>query len=432
MPRGRGGGRLFLVYSGRARVVAVKDGQEYTVGLLTRGQGVGEQALLNNTRRDFTVRAASDLVVLRLEKKDFAELLGRHLELRQYFDKYLSETAILQFIKLCTALTPLSPDEIRTLLDAMKSQEFPADATIIREGDPGDAMYILREGTARVIKESANGQVLARLQTGAVFGELALLTGGNRAASVVTDTDTSVFRLDKRDFERIVTESPKFKAALVEVASGYSDVALDAGEDEALPPAYIAAAELPNAPPGEFDEYEPSRARRYPALMQLSETDCGAACMAMILRYYGKHVSINRLRDVVNVSRDGATLYSVAEGAERLGFHTRGVRAGYDALLKANLPAIAHWEGFHYIVLYEARPDYVIVADPAIGKRKLSRAEFEKGWTGYLLLLTPTARIEGVEESKSTIGRFLPLIRPYYRLLVEIFLVSSLHKAPSR
>jgi ATP-binding cassette subfamily B protein len=144
----------------------------------------------------------------------------------------------------------------------------------------------------------------------------------------------------------------------------------------------------------------------------------------MILRYYGKHVSINRLRDLANVSREGATLYSVGEAAETLGFHSRGIRAAFEHLDKVELPAIAHWEGFHYIVLYEVTPTRVVVADPAIGLRKLTREQFEKGWTGYLLLLTPTAKIEKVEESKTTFGRFLPLLKPYRALLFEIFLAS--------
>lgn len=412
---------FYLIYSGRARVIAEKEGQEITVGLLTRGQGFGEKALLTDSRRDYTVRAASDLVAIRLAKQDFRQLLMKHVELREYFEKYLTDNSILNFVKLCTSLTPLSPDEIKRLLDAMETYRFDKDNFIINEGDAGDAMYILREGSAKVVKPSEDGKVLAHLKPGAVFGELALLTGEKRAASVIASESASVFRLGKKDFDQIIETSPKFKTALVEVASGYSKIAITE-EDENSLPTYIAE-DLPQAP-NQLNGYKPKRARKYPALMQLSETDCGAACTAMILRYYGKHVSINRLRDLVNVSRDGATLYSVAEGAERLGFHTRGIRANYENLIKANLPAIAHWEGFHYIVLYEATATRVVVADPARGLIKMSREEFEKGWTGYLLLLTPTEKIEDVEESRTTFGRFLPMLKPYKRLLAEIFLAS--------
>jgi ATP-binding cassette subfamily B protein len=415
---------FYIVYSGRARVIAVNaTGEEVTVGTLSRGLSFGEQGLLTRGPRRFTVRAASDLALLRLNKTDFDALLEGHPNLRDYFDKYISDISIRNFLKLCTVFAPLAPQEIRNLLNSMQVKEYAPGEAIIREGESGDAFYILRSGSAEVIKESDGRKVLNRLKAGDSFGELALLTGQTRAASIITKEPSSVFRLEKGEFERIVAASPKFKDAIVSVASGYSRASLHLDE-EIAEPAPSSTEELPPAPEPEEPVYQPRRARRYPALLQLSETDCGAACLSMILRYYGKHVSINRLRDLANVSREGATLHSVAEAAETLGFHTRGIRASYEHLLKAELPAIAHWEGFHYIVLYEATPERVVVADPAIGLRKLSREEFEKGWTGYLLLMTPTAKIENVEESKTTFGRFLPLLKPYRALLFEIFVAS--------
>ncbi len=416
---------FYVVYSGRARVIAVNGaGEEVTVGTLSRGNSFGEQGLLTKEPRRFTVRAASDLALLRLNKKDFDSLLEGHPSLRDYFDNYISDISIRNFLKLCTVFAPLAPQEIRNLLSSLHVKEYAPGEAIIREGESGDAFYILRSGSAEVIKESDGGRVLNRLKAGDSFGELALLTGQARAATIITKESASVFRLEKSEFERIVAASPKFKDAIVSVASGYSRASLRVDENIAEA-ATASTEELPPAPAStEEPVYQPRRARRYPALLQLSETDCGAACLSMILRYYGKHVSINRLRDLANVSREGATLYSISEAAETLGFHTRGIRASYEHLLKAELPAIAHWQGFHYIVLYEATPDRVVVADPAIGLRKLSREEFEKGWTGYLLLMTPTARIENVEESRTTFGRFLPLLKPYRALLFEIFVAS--------
>ncbi|MGH9941041.1 MAG: peptidase domain-containing ABC transporter [Pyrinomonadaceae bacterium] len=424
---------FFIVYSGRARVVAENDaGEDVTVGILTRGNSFGEQGLLTDSQRHYTVRAAGDLALLRLGRADFERLLKAYPELREYFEKYISETSIRNFLKLSTVLSPLSPAEIRDLLGSMQVREFAADEAIVREGEAGDAFYVLRSGSAKVVKNGRNGgRIVNQLKAGDTFGELALLLGQPRAASVITQEASSVFRLERDDFERIIAASPKVKDALVNIASKYSEVELrQAGNEESAtaPPAAVTD-ELPLAPPPPDEVYRPRRrrrARRFPALLQLSETDCGAACLAMILRYYKKHVSLNRLRDVVNVSREGASLYSVAEGAETLGFHARGIRAAYEHLLKVDLPAIAHWEGYHYIVLYEARPDGVVVADPAVGLRRLSREAFEKGWTGYLLLLTPMPKLEGVEESKTTFGRFLPLLRPYRWLLFEIFVASLL------
>src|SRR5262245_24271494 len=416
---------FYVDYSGRARVIGANAaGEEVTVGMLSRGNSFGEQGLLTRSPRRFTVRAASDLVLLRLATRDFDQLVSEHPDLREYFDKYISDISIRNFLKLCTVFAPLSPQEIRDLLRAMDVRNYAVNETIIREGEAGDAFYLLRSGSARVIKESNGHKVMNVLKAGDSFGELALLTNQPRAATIVTDEPSSAFCLKKTEFDRIVAASPRFKDAIISVASGYSSMAVR--EAEVAAGVAIDTEELPEAPPPVEPVYHPRRARRYPALLQLSETDCAAACLSMILRYYRKHVSINRLRDLANVSREGASMYTIAEAAETLGFQTRGIRASYEHLEKVELPAIAHWEGFHYTVLYEITPNCVVIADPAIGLCKLSREEFEKAWSGYLLLFTPTAKIEEVEESRTSFGRFLPLLKPYYRLLFEIFLASVL------
>jgi len=408
---------FFIVYSGRARVIAIdKTGQEVTVGNLSRGDSFGEQGLLTTSQRNYTIRASSDLAALRLAKIDFDELLERQITVREYFDKYISEISIRNFLKLSTALAPLSPQEIRNVLGSLEVIDYKPDTAIIREGEAGDALYILRTGAAQVIKDSNGGQVVNQIMAGDLFGELALLTGQPRAASIITTEPSSVFRLSKRDFDRIITASPKFKDAVVSIASGYGATAVRPRNVIPAPPEKTSLSET----------YKPHRARNYPSLLQLSETDCGAACLAMVLRFYGKRVSINKLRDLTNVNRDGSSLYSIAEAAECLGFESRGLKTSYDRLTKLELPAIAHWQGFHFVVLYEVTRDRVTLADPAIGLRKISRTEFEKHWTGYLLLLTPTAKIEQVEESRSKSGRFFSLLKPYRRVLAEIFLASLL------
>lgn len=410
---------FFIVYSGRARVIAIdQSNQEATVGTLTRGDCFGEQGLLTNSRRNYTIRASSDLVTLRLAKVDFDELLERHTKVREYFDRYIFEISIRNFLKLSTAFAPLSPQEIRNLLGSLELINYEPNKAIIREGEAGDALFILRTGGARVIKESNGSKVLNQLKAGDSFGELALLTGQPRATTVITSEPSSVFRLSKREFDRIITASPKFKDAIVSMASGYSATGLAKQQSTTTP--------VPLEPEPARQVYKPHRARTFPSVLQLSETDCGAACLSMILRSFGKHVSINKLRDLANVSRDGSSLYSIAEAAERLGFESRGLKTSYDRLTKLELPAIGHWQGFHFVVIYEVKPDRVTLADPAIGLRKLSREEFEKNWTGYLLVLRPTAKIEEIEESKSKSNRFLPLLKPYGRLLAEIFLASLL------
>ncbi|MCX7596277.1 MAG: cysteine peptidase family C39 domain-containing protein, partial [Fischerella sp.] len=166
--------------------------------------------------------------------------------------------------------------------------------------------------------------------------------------------------------------------------------------------------------------------RHYPFYAQQSASDCGAACLVMIGNYWGKRFSVNRLRDMTNVSRSGASLRAIATAAESLGFATRPVRASFDKLAEQPLPAIAHWEGKHFIVVYEITKKHVIVGDPAIGQRTLTPKEFQKGWTGYALLLQPTALLKDAKEENVGFWKFFELVKPHYWVLLEVFIASVL------
>ncbi|WP_442948488.1 peptidase domain-containing ABC transporter [Nostoc sp.] len=164
--------------------------------------------------------------------------------------------------------------------------------------------------------------------------------------------------------------------------------------------------------------------KSYPFYAQQSAADCGSACLVMIGNYWDKHFSINRLRDMTNVSRNGASLKAMAATAENLGFATRPVKATLEKLAEQPLPAIAHWEGKHFIVVYEITKKRVIVCDPALGQRSLTKAEFQASWSGYALLLQPTALLKDTKNESRTFWKFFELIKPHYRTLFEIFIAS--------
>ncbi|MGH1395362.1 MAG: ABC transporter transmembrane domain-containing protein [Trichormus sp.] len=166
--------------------------------------------------------------------------------------------------------------------------------------------------------------------------------------------------------------------------------------------------------------------KRYPLFEQQSAADCGAACLVMVSRYWGKNLSVNPIRDLANVSRNGASLKGLTTAAETIGFTTRPVKASLDKLAQQTLPAIAHWENKHYIVVYEITKKHVIVCDPAIGQRKLTLADFKAGWTGYALLLQPTTQLQEAQETSTPFWQMLELVRPHSRVLLEVFGASVL------
>lgn len=164
--------------------------------------------------------------------------------------------------------------------------------------------------------------------------------------------------------------------------------------------------------------------RRYPFFAQHSASDCGAACLVMVSRYWGKRFSVNRLRDIANVDRNGASLRGLLTAAESLGFTTRPVKANLHQLAKQKLPAIVHWEGNHYIVVYQITSKYVIVADPGIGQRTLSHSEFKANWTGYTLLLQPTVWLKDTKETSTPFWQFFELMKPHSLVMLEVFIAS--------
>lgn len=166
--------------------------------------------------------------------------------------------------------------------------------------------------------------------------------------------------------------------------------------------------------------------KQYPFYAQQSASDCGAACLVMIGSYWGKHFSVNRLRDMTNVNRSGASLRAISTAAESLGFLTRPIHASFAKLAEQPLPAIAHWEGKHFVVVYEINKKRVIIGDPAIGQRTLTYQEFQISWTGYALLLEPTVLLKDAKDESASFWKFFELLKPHYRILVEVFIASVL------
>ena len=166
--------------------------------------------------------------------------------------------------------------------------------------------------------------------------------------------------------------------------------------------------------------------QRYPFIQQQSSSDCGIACLAMISQYWGKYLSINSLRNISDVGRSGVSLKNLTLTSERLGYQARPVRASLNRLETEKNPWIAHWQGDHYIVVYKVRRHQVVIADPAEGRKTLSRQAFLTGWTGYALLLEPTDQFHELQEQKRSLGRFAGVIWPHRFLGLQIILLSLL------
>jgi CRP-like cAMP-binding protein len=106
----------------------------------------------------------------------------------------------------------LSKRHLRKIAGLTKTLEYDAGDTVIEEGDPGDAFFVTVAGQAKVL---ARGKTVHRLIPGDHFGEISLLDGGPRSASVVAETPLSVLRLTRASFLRLVKEDADLARALL-------------------------------------------------------------------------------------------------------------------------------------------------------------------------------------------------------------------------
>ena len=169
---------------------------------------------------------------------------------------------------------------------------------------------------------------------------------------------------------------------------------------------------------------------KYQLVRQHSEEDCGAACLASIAKYYGRNFTLNHSREAVGTGQLGTTLLGLRRGTEALGFNARSVIASLEIFKRINevpLPAIIHWKGYHWVILYGRRGKKYIVADPAVGIRYLSKQELMQGWVDFVMLLLepdPTRFFAQSDDELSGIGQFLMRLLPYKATLLEALLCA--------
>lgn len=129
--------------------------------------------------------------------------------------------------------------------------------------------------------------------------------------------------------------------------------------------------------------------RRVPELLQMNTVECGAACLAMILGYYGRKTTIAEIRDNIGIGRDGLSTLRIVQTARRYGLKVRTVSLQVNDFRHVSLPAIVHWQFNHFLVVEHWSPSAVQVVDPASGRRRLSAEEFDAGFTGIVVMLEP-------------------------------------------
>lgn len=132
-----------------------------------------------------------------------------------------------------------------------------------------------------------------------------------------------------------------------------------------------------------------SRRESVPYVAQMSATECGIACLTMVLKYYDCDVSLSDVRKHFDLGRDGVNILHLSQVARHYGLRTKAYSGEPKSLQQLPEPYIVHWKFHHYLVVEEWTDDFIYAVDPAQGRVRFTHEEFSQGFTGVVLALVP-------------------------------------------
>ncbi len=143
---------------------------------------------------------------------------------------------------------------------------------------------------------------------------------------------------------------------------------------------------------------------KVPVIMQLEALECGAASLAMVMAYYEKWIPLEQVRADCGVSRDGSNAKNVYLAAQSYGFQVEAFRRSPEVMReKGTFPCIIHWDFNHFVVLNGFQGKTACINDPARGFVKVSEEEFDKSFTGIVIVPTPGPDFKPEGKRKSTV-----------------------------
>lgn len=168
---------------------------------------------------------------------------------------------------------------------------------------------------------------------------------------------------------------------------------------------------------------------KVPVIMQMEALECGAACLAMILAYYGKWLALEQVRADCGVSRDGSSARNMIRAARSYCLDAAGYRMEIDDVKKCAFPVILHWNFNHFVVLCGFRKGKAILNDPARGRVAVGMEEFDRAFTGIVLCFETTEEFETGGKPASVLGFARKRLHGSGKLIVFVMLWSLIGAA---
>jgi ATP-binding cassette subfamily B protein len=412
---------LYVVKSGSVRVFSEEHGKEVSTGVKKAGEVFGDIAMLRDAHHELSARASLKTELWFIPRTAIEPVVASNPVARDFVTSYVAISSAGGLVaRLFDLRGKVSKDELEEFVRSVGVKRVAAGKEILKQDGRDDRrLYVLRQGQVRLVyHDGADELVLATLQPGETFGEKACLMRQEQMVSAVAATNATLLVIPEKTAHFILERNAGLREVL-EDRIRFVERELQRQKKLAERRKRPLRLDLQSEP--EFGE---KLIKRFALVEQAEEMDCGAACLAMLCRHHGIQVTLGKLRELANVTTQGATLDSLARAGESLGFSSRGVQCTFDALQGFELPFIVHWEGYHYVIVYGVSPNNVWLADPAVGFKKLTVEQFERGWSGTCLVFTPSADMGVREVARSPWIRFVGYLRPYRSILFHLFLAT--------
>jgi len=214
---GDDGDSIFFVSDGAVEVVGRgSEGVEVTLAALGEQSVFGEFGFFANSKRTADVRASSDTRVIELRKRDLERIIETHKRVEQVLFEFYKERVVDRLMALCEVFRPMSRDDRSEILRRVERSAYRAGSHVVREGEAGETMYLVKEGSLDVTTVDRAGESVrvTGLEAGDFFGEVALATSRPRVATVTAMTDVELVVFSRPLIREILERYPAVKDLL--------------------------------------------------------------------------------------------------------------------------------------------------------------------------------------------------------------------------
>ena len=435
---------MFHVLSGNVRVKQTIEGRRIYLGDIRPGGTFGELGLVKECNWDFQLTAVGEVSLLVLPADKCRKLQKERPRIATVFKQNIGRIQLGHRLRHLLGSGIYSQEEFTEILNRLGIKKIRKGEPVFVQGETDPRLYYIESGTIDIRKTLDREEVvLDRCSNGELIGESGCMpdsgTDGVQPYSAVAVTDVTVLVIPQTEAVRMAAGNPDLSRQLEERVAFLREAQQEEIDARSRAKGQDMRIELAEAvTEEEFRRSEKTKdIGKFEVLRQSDESECGAACLTMITRHYGKNFRLGQIKELSNVSTAYASPISIITGAEHLGYNAKAYALTFDELTHVRLPGIIGWEGLHYAVVYRADKRRIHLADPLDGQKVLDRDEFVTGWTraevpgvpkkeeqGLFIALNPTVRFQQLEPPRRPIFHFLSYLLPYKKYFVEAFLAA--------